>query len=511
MPNWLKDAVFYEIYPQTFKDTNGDGIGDICGITEKLDYVKELGCNALWINPCYDSPFKDAGYDVRDYKKVAPRYGTNEDLYRLFEVAHEKGIHVLLDLVPGHTSEEHAWFTESKKAQDNEYTNRYVWTHHWIQGIAGHPYIGGEADRNGCYMLNFFKCQPALNYGFLNRTEDWQLPPDHPDCIATREAMKDVMRFWLDHGCDGFRVDMADSLVKDDDENKSATGAVWQNIRAMLDAEYPEAALVSEWSNPKQALKYGFHADFYLDHHGNGYNTLLRDYETEGGDHSFLKKDGNGDIMRFLGDYLPKYDATRDYGYISFITCNHDTPRPRRTLDMSELKIAYAMFLTLPGVPFIYYGDEIGMRYLDIPTKEGGYTRTGTRTPMQWNHDKNYGFTSADADKLYLPQDSADDAPTVDDQLGDKDSLLNTVKELTALRHKYEDLQADGEFEVIYADPESFPFVYKRGHLMVAINPSDKKAYVKLPKTGEVIHKIGNSTLDNLELKMEPQSFVVIK
>ncbi len=511
MPNWLKDAVFYEIYPQTFKDTNGDGIGDICGITEKLDYVKELGCNALWINPCYDSPFKDAGYDVRDYKKVAPRYGTNEDLYRLFEVAHEKGIHVLLDIVPGHTSEEHAWFTESKKAQDNEYTNRYVWTHHWIQGIAGHPYIGGEADRNGCYMLNFFKCQPALNYGFLNRTEDWQLPPDHPDCIATREAMKDVMRFWLDHGCDGFRVDMADSLVKDDDENKSATGAVWQNIRAMLDAEYPEAALVSEWSNPKQALKYGFHADFYLDHHGNGYNTLLRDYETEGGDHSFLKKDGNGDIMRFLGDYLPKYDATRDYGYISFITCNHDTPRPRRTLDMSELKIAYAMFLTLPGVPFIYYGDEIGMRYLDIPTKEGGYTRTGTRTPMQWNHDKNYGFSSADADKLYLPQDSADDAPTVDDQLGDKDSLLNTVKELTALRHKYEDLQADGDFEVIYADPESFPFVYKRGHIMVAINPSDKKAYVKLPKTGEVIHKIGNSTLDNLELKMEPQSFVVIK
>jgi maltose alpha-D-glucosyltransferase/alpha-amylase len=511
MPNWLKDAVFYEIYPQTFKDTNGDGIGDICGITEKLDYVKELGCNALWINPCYDSPFKDAGYDVRDYKKVAPRYGTNEDLYRLFEVAHEKGIHVLLDLVPGHTSEEHAWFTESKKAQDNEYTNRYVWTHHWIQGIAGHPYIGGEADRNGCYMLNFFKCQPALNYGFLNRTEDWQLPPDHPDCIATREAMKDVMRFWLDHGCDGFRVDMADSLVKDDDENKSATGAVWQNIRAMLDAEYPEAALVSEWSNPKQALKYGFHADFYLDHHGNGYNTLLRDYETEGGDHSFLKKDGNGDIMRFLGDYLPKYDATRDYGYISFITCNHDTPRPRRTLDMSELKIAYAMFLTLPGVPFIYYGDEIGMRYLDIPTKEGGYTRTGTRTPMQWNHDKNYGFSSADADKLYLPQDSADDAPTVDDQLGDKDSLLNTVKELTALRHKYEDLQADGEFEVIYADPESFPFVYKRGRLMVAINPSDKKAYVKLPRTGEVIHSIGDATLDNLELKMAPQSFVVIK
>jgi len=511
MPNWLKDAVFYEIYPQSFKDTNGDGIGDFNGIIEKLDYVRELGCNALWINPCFDSPFKDAGYDVRDYKKVAPRYGTNEDLYRLFKIAHEKGIHVLLDLVPGHTSEEHEWFKESKKATENEYTNRYVWTHHWIQGITGHPYIGGEADRNGCYMLNFFKCQPALNYGFLNRTEDWQLPPDHPDCIATREAMKDVMRFWLDHGCDGFRVDMADSLVKDDDENKSATGAVWKNIRQMLDEEYPDAAIISEWSNPRQALKYGFHADFYLDHHGNGYNTLLRDYETEGGDHSFLKKDGNGDIMRFLQDYLPKYDSTKEDGYISFITCNHDTPRPRRTLDMDELKIAYAMFLTLPGVPFIYYGDEIGMRYLDVPTKEGGYTRTGTRTPMQWDNSKNHGFSDADASKLYLPVDNADDAPTVEDQQDDKDSLLNTVKELTTLRHKYEDLQADGSFEVVYAEAESFPFVYKRGKLTIAINPSDKKAYVKLPSKGECIYSIGDVSLNDYELKMAPQSFVVMQ
>ena len=121
---WLKDTVFYEIYPQSFNDTNGDGIGDIPGITEKLDYIKSLGCNALWINPCYDSPFKDAGYDVRDYKKVAPRYGTNEDLYHLFDEAHKKGIRVLLDLVPGHTSEEHPWFRESQKVEKNEYSDR---------------------------------------------------------------------------------------------------------------------------------------------------------------------------------------------------------------------------------------------------------------------------------------------------------------------------------------------------------------------------------------------------
>lgn len=510
MPDWLKNAVFYEIYPQSFKDTNGDGIGDIRGIIEKLPYIDELGCNALWINPCFDSPFKDAGYDVRDYKKVAPRYGSNKDLYELFEEAHKLGIHVLLDLVPGHTSEEHKWFKESKKAEPNEFSDRYVWTNAAFCGIAGHPYIGGEADRNGCYMLNFFKCQPALNYGFLNRTEEWQKAPDDPACIATREAMKDIMRFWLDKGCDGFRVDMADSLVKEDDENKSATGAIWRNIRQMLDEEYPEAAIISEWSNPVQALKNGFHADFYLDHHGNGYNTLIRDNETPGGDHSFLKKDGHGDIMRFLNDYLPKYDSTRNDGYISFITCNHDTPRPARTLSYDELKIAYALFLTLPGVPFIYYGDEIGMRYLDIPTKEGGYQRTGSRTPMQWDNTRNHGFSTAEADKLYLPLDPDEDAPTVTAQKKDPDSLLNTVKKLTKLRHKYADLQADSPFEVAYAEKDEFPFVYRRGSLTIAVNPSDQKASFSLERNQKKIFEIGSTQVDELTVKMAPQSFVVL-
>ena len=140
-PAWLKDAVFYEIYPSSFFDSNDDGIGDINGIRQKLPYVKDLGCNALWLNPCYDSPFKDGGYDVRDYKLVAPRYGTNEDLYVLFREAHELGIRVLLDLVPGHTSEEHPWFLESGKAERNAYSDRYVWTDFWIKGTPNYPYI----------------------------------------------------------------------------------------------------------------------------------------------------------------------------------------------------------------------------------------------------------------------------------------------------------------------------------------------------------------------------------
>ena len=128
MIKWLEDAVFYEVYPQSFRDSNGDGIGDIPGITEKLEYIQELGCNALWINPCFTSPFYDAGYDVEDYYSVAPRYGTNEDLKKLFEAAHQRGMHVLLDLVPGHTAVTHPWFQESMKAEKNEYTDRYVWT-----------------------------------------------------------------------------------------------------------------------------------------------------------------------------------------------------------------------------------------------------------------------------------------------------------------------------------------------------------------------------------------------
>ncbi len=522
MPKWLRDAVFYEIYPQSFYDTNGDGIGDIRGIIEKLDYIKDLGCNALWINPCYDSPFKDAGYDVRDYKKVASRYGTNEDLYELFETAHKKGIHVLLDLVPGHTSEEHEWFKESGKAQRNEYSDRYIWTDFWISGIAGHPYIGGECERNGTYMLNFFKCQPALNYGFFKPTEKWQTSYKDPAAVATQDALIDIMRYWLDKGCDGFRVDMADSLVKDDDKDKSGTCSIWRRIRKMLDEDYPEAALVSEWSNPKQAINSaGFHMDFYLDHSGNGYNTLLRDWETWGGtkeDHSYFKKDGDGDIGRFLKDYLPKYEATRKNGYISFITCNHDTPRASYTLTEQELKVAYATLLTLPGVPFIYYGDEIGMRYIaDLPTKEGGYTRTGTRTPMQWDNSDNCGFSTASADRLYLPVDK--EGPTVKEEAERPDSLYNVVKSILKLRNESDSLKADSGFEVVKGDKESL-FVYRRGALTIAVNPRGIARKMAIPRLNltsangktfkvENVYSVGDCVFDGSTLTMPPQSFAI--
>lgn len=511
-PKWLNDAVFYEIYPQSFYDSNGDGIGDIQGIIEKLGYIKELGCNALWINPIYASPFKDGGYDIVDHKKVAERYGTNEDAARLFKTAHEMGIKVLLDLVPGHTSDQHPWFLESQKAEKNEYSDRYIWTPSAFTGIFDKPYIAGMTERDGAYMLNFFASQPALNYGWLLGREEWMSTPDSPRAIATREALKDIMRFWLDMGCDGFRVDMADYLVKNDDKNRSATCRIWKDIRRMLDKDYPEAVLVSEWSNPEQSINgAGFDMDFYLDHHYNGYNTLLRDYETSGGDHSYFKKDSGGRIERFLDDYIPRYEASRENGYISMFTCNHDTPRPARTLSEKELKLAYAFILTMPGVPFVYYGDEIGMKYLDVPTKEGGYQRTGSRTPMQWSEGPNKGFSNADADRLYLPVDTSPDVPSVEKSTGDKDSLYNTLKSLIRLRHSLDDLKAGADFQPVYIDNDGVLFVYRRGDHLLAVNPSSSLRSYNLYNGGEIIYTIGTRILESGSLKLGPQSFCVIK
>lgn len=509
MPQWLKDAVFYEIYPQSFYDTNGDGIGDINGITEKLDYVKSLGCNAVWINPCFDSPFMDAGYDVADYKKVAPRYGTNEDLRRCFEQAHQRGMHILLDLVPGHTSDQHPWFKMSQKAAQNAYSNRYIWTDSVWNRPSDFGSMCGVTERDACYLLNFFSSQPALNYGFNKITAPWQLHYTHPDCAATLEAMKDVMRFWLRLGCDGFRVDMASSLVKNDND-KTATCALWRDVRAMLDSEFPEAAMVAEWSDPEKAIAQArFHMDFLLDQEDSGYRSLFRKTGCDGSQNSFFSKQGKGDITEFLNDYLPQYNASKADGCICLITCNHDTPRMTKSFDELECKLAYAFLMTMPGVPFLYYGDEIGMQYFPLTSVEGGYQRTGSRTPMQWSAGKNLGFSAAEKERLYLPVDERSCAPTVAAQEKDENSLLNTVRGVLALRHKHADLQSAANLEIIYAEPHKYPFVYRRGTLIIAVNPAAQPAEIPLPLQGKRVFQIGDCALKDGGLSMCGQSFGV--
>lgn len=514
--NWLKNAVFYEIYPQSYYDSNGDGIGDLQGIIQKLDYIKSLGCNALWLNPCYDSPFKDAGYDVRDYKKVAPRYGTNEDLVQLFREAHKKGIKVLLDLVPGHTSEQHPWFLESGKAEENEYSDRYIWTENAFCRGDGMPFIGGEMPRDATYIINFFKSQPALNYGYREIHESWQQPIDAPGPMATREAIKDVMRFWLSKGCDGFRVDMADSLVKNDGDERLGTMEVWKDLAGMVHEEFPDAALVSEWNNPDCALNCGFDMDFYLDWYGNGYSRLLRYYKLDKkgnitGDESYFKADSKADIQGFLADYLPKYERTRDKGLWCLITGNHDCKRTSFNLDDQERRLAYAFLLTMPGAPFLYYGDEIGMAYRWLPTKEGGYHRTGSRTPMQWDVSKNLGFSTADHEQLYLPIDHAEDAPTVAEQEEDPDSMLNFVRSLIYLRQNHPDLGNYSPFEVYSAEAGSRLFAYKRGKLIVCVNPGKEALELKVDGSYRRIFTVGQAEGIGDTLHMGPQSFTVIE
>lgn len=495
MPQWLKNAVFYEIYPQSFCDTNGDGIGDFNGIISKLDYIKSLGFNALWLNPCYLSPFKDAGYDVQDYLKVAPRYGTNEDLYRLFDEAHARGIRVILDLVPGHTSDKHKWFKQSQKPTRNKYSDRYVWTNVVWDRPEGFAWVAGEAERDACYMLNFFHCQPALNYGFNEITDpSWQMSYKDKRVKGTLKAMIDVMRFWLDHGCDGFRVDMADSLVKNDPD-KVATASLWRKVRKVFDEEYPEAVMISEWCNPVRAInKAGFHCDFLLNHWKKLSYYAFRYRNEQGENKSYFCKTAHVSARDMLRLYLEDLAATEGNGYISVISGNHDTERISYMLDESELRLAYTFILTLPGAPFFYYGDEIGMRYLPQKSKEGGYHRTGSRTPMQWDAEApNLGFSTAEAKKLYLDVDRSADAPCVKQQLNDQRSLLNFVRKLIEIRQSNVDLQSDAPLKILACSDDGV-LCYKRGeHTAVLINPTDEPRDLPVA-VSNVIFEIGSHT-----------------
>jgi len=472
-PNWLDNAVFYEIYPQSFCDTNGDGIGDFNGIISKLDYIKELGCNAIWLNPCFESPFGDAGYDVSDYYSAAPRYGTNEDLKRLFEEVHKRDMHVLLDLVPGHTSVEHKWFKESLRAERNEFTDRYVWTDSIWEEPQGMGCIRGISDRDGSCAVNFFSHQPALNYGFYKPDRPWQQSMDDEGPKATLEELKNIMRFWLGMGCDGFRVDMAGSLVKHDEDSKG-TIALWQNVREFLDREFPSAAMVSEWGEPDKSIQGGFHMDFLLHFGPSHYNDLFRCEEP------FFSDRGKGDVSEFVAKYKDNYEKSERKGLICIPSGNHDMDRLARSIHGDNLKIAFAFLLSMPGAPFIYYGDEIGMRYVEnLVSVEGGYGRTGSRSPMQWDSSTNAGFSSAPIEKLYIPQDKSADRPTAEAQIADRNSLYNEVKKLIAVRQKHAALQSKGEIEFIYAEKDTYPLAYIRSagdeKILVIINPAARK------------------------------------
>lgn len=509
-PQWLNKAVFYQIYPSTYMDSDGNGIGDIPGITSKLDYIQSIGINAIWLNPVFESGWFDGGYDVIDFYKVDPRFGTNTDLVNLVNEAHKRGIKVCLDLVAGHTSSKCAWFKQSSEADSNQqYSNYYIWTNTISQkekdGIVKRHqqtdpqastigrYVEADAPRAKYYEKNFFECQPALNYGFakLDPNKPWEQSVNAPGPSATRQELKNIMAFWMGKGVDGFRVDMASSLVKNDPDKKETT-KLWQDMRSWMNKDYPECVLISEWSNPAEAIPAGFNIDFFIHFGIKGYPSLFFAKNTPLGyrndyDYCYFDKAGKGKLDEFISNYSDAYTKTKDLGYIAIPSANHDFQRPnigtRNTLD--QLKVAMTFFLTMPGVPFIYYGDEVAMKYImNLPSKEGSNERAGTRTPMQWENNATAGFSTCSSDKLYLPVDTENGKLTVAAQQNDKNSMLNYVRGLIRLRQSSEALGNNGDWELVSNVTHPYPMVYKRSVgneiYIVALNPSGQKVQAQI-------------------------------
>ena len=506
----LSNSIIYNVYPTSFYDSNGDGIGDLKGITQKLDYIKQFA-DIVWVNPVFKSPFRDGGYDVQDYYQIDEKFGSFQDVIKLTEKAHSMGMKVLFDLVVGHTSDQHKWFVESSKYERNEYSDYYVWSDD-VFNWCPYKHMTGNCERNGNYLVNFFCFQPSLNFGFAQKTQDWQnLYTDEP-CLKLHEEVIDIIKFYLRLGVDGFRVDLANSIVKDDVDGKYSC-EVWTKIFGRVREEYPEAIFVSEWGQPKYAVTNGsFDIDFITHCWFDGYNMLFRkeagmNVIKSDGD-SYFRKAGKGSCEHFFDYFLENLEAVKEKGYISVVTGNHDLPRIAMGRDQDDLKTVFAFNLALPNVPLIYYGDEIGMPYTELKTKDGGYCRTGARTPMQWSADKNAGFSTTDGE-LYLPINENYTTVNCEAQEKDENSLINTVKALVAAKREYlANFTPDATFELV---EKTYPLVFKREEngktFYCAINPSERKYEIDVPANAKVI-VYNNATVNGDKAALEGVSFL---
>jgi maltose alpha-D-glucosyltransferase/alpha-amylase len=514
-PEWLSSAVGYQVYLQSFKDSNGDGIGDLPGLIGKLDHIEGLGANLIWLSPCFVSPMRDAGYDVADYLAVDPRYGTNDDLERLFEEAHRRGIRVVLDLVAGHTSDQHPWFKRAAGGPSNELTDRYIWADNgWRTSDGDIRFNSGYAD-HGAFAINFFSHQPALNYGFANRWRAYQQSPDDPGPRGTREAMREVMEFWLERGADGFRVDMASSLVKAD-PYAIEIRRLWRDWRAWLEEAYPGRILISEWSAPELAIDAGFHVDYMIHFGAPGYGRLFfNEFGVRNSPSAWFDARGNGSFEPFWQNWQHHHSRTTGRGLISLPTSNHDFQRPAvGPREPRDLAVMFAFLMTWPCLPYVYYGDEIGMRFIeDLPSKEGGYDRTGARTPMQWDSGKNAGFSMGDEGDLYLPLDPDVARPTVEGQQGAAGSLLEQARALIGLRTSEPGLEPEASLRMLTATDPGYPLCYVRGdEWLVALNPSGVAAEALTDARGDwTLVAGGDATIAQGRVAVGPRSYGVFR
>jgi maltose alpha-D-glucosyltransferase/alpha-amylase len=449
---WYKDAVIYQLHVRTFCDSDGNGIGDFRGLTNKLDYLQELGINAIWLLPFYPSPLRDDGYDISDYTSVNPTYGTIEDFKTFLAAAHSRRIRVITELVLNHTSDQHPWFQEARSSRDNPKRDWYVWsdTDNRYQGVRI-IFLDTEMSNwawdpisKSYYWHRFFGHQPDLNF-------------DNP---AVREAMWDVMKFWCEIGVDGFRLDAVPYLVEREGtscENLPETHAVIKDLRMRLDQAYPGKMLLAEANQwPADVRAYFGEADeFHMAFH---FPLMPRMFMA-------VKLEDRKPIIEILEQtpqipencqwciFLRNHDELtlemvtdieRDYMYDSFandkaMRINLGIRRrlaPMMENDRRRIELLNGLLLSMPGTPIIYYGDEIGMGdnvYLG--------DRNGVRTPMQWNGGWNAGFSSADPERLYSPLISNPvygfQAINVDSQRRSEHSLLSWTKSVIQTRNSF--------------------------------------------------------------------------
>ncbi|MDH4350029.1 MAG: alpha-amylase family glycosyl hydrolase, partial [Gemmatimonadota bacterium] len=500
---WWRTAVFYQVYPRSFKDTTGTGVGDLSGVIEKLDYLGgELGVDAVWLSPFYPSPMADFGYDVSDYCDVHPMFGTLADFDRLLTRAHALGLKIIVDFVPSHSSDQHPWFAESRASREAPRRDWYVWRDPKPDGAPPNNWLsvfGGPAweldPRTGQYYRHsFLKEQPDLN---------WRHPP-------LRAAMLDAMRFWLERGVDGFRVDAVQFLMKDPEERDNPLdperaqrthkplGAfdtqvhvhdvahpdihgVFRDMRAATDAYEPPRMTLGEVHvyDPAELRAY--------------FGTAL-DGLTMPTNFGLFKVPWTATGVRGVVDGM---EAAMPAGaWPNYSLGNHDDRRLATRLGEAGSRQAAVLLLTLRGMPILYYGDELGMREVDVPPErrqdpwgiaEPTLGRDGCRTPMQWSADPGAGFTSAPEPWLPLGDDWT--VRNVASQLRDPDSILNLYRRLLTLRHTTAALRL-GDYRALDPAPDgclAYTRVLGTERVVVGINFSPEPRPLSVPGfTGRV-------------------------
>ena len=502
---WWQTGVVYQIYPRSFKDTDGDGVGNLAGIVEKLDYLSEtLGIDALWLSPFYPSPMADFGYDVADYTDVDPLFGDLAAFDELVAQAHRRGLRVIVDLVPNHTSDRHPWFIESRSARDNPRRDWYVWAdpkpdgslpNNWLSVFGGSAWEWDEASGQ-CYLHSFLKEQPDLN---------WRNP-------AVKEAMFDVVRFWLERGVDGFRIDVAHFIMKDPDLrdnplNPNPQGTLQRPAREYdtqlhpYDKGHPDVhavfrefrRLLDAYSAERPRYSVGeihvFDWEQWASYYGQQLDELHMPFNF-----ALLNVPWQALAIRQVVDSLEV--AIPSGAWPNYVLGNHDHPRLAGRYGPAQSRVAAMLLLTLRGTPTLYYGDEIGMADVPIPFEEQqdpfglrapGFGRDPCRTPMQWTPDPNAGFSAPDTPRLWLPLAADYQQVNVERQLAEPASILNLYRRLLAYRKATPALRR-GSYQAIDGVPEDCCVYLRQAdgqRILVALNFSAEERRVTLPGMGQ--------------------------